>query len=397
MVHDISQSSSRRVHAIILTRDRVEECRRCVDMALSTLGRHDFLTILDDSGPTATAENLATLASSARRSNAVVTHLMTAHAHDAVARAHGGSMLAWQHKSAPRDIAPLRNLSLLLSSTVGAHTTVLIDDDVVGFDLAATHEFIAGQQHKPNGIVVGAEIGGWTELDTVTRLEHAMVRLTEQPYQEGVTVSDLFRAASVNGAHGGKACQWVSAGYMAFNVQPSKLLAFPPGYNEDWVWCLLQHAEYGTRILKSGHTVLHEPAAMRRPTCDDIQFELMGDLILDALVECGTAELQNGASVLCRLRGHQPDSSILPASRVAEAMQQAAETQRLDRMHPDLWEYGLRALNDVVRGDMLEGDGTALVSAWCHDAETKQIAFAPMPRNAVVLAALETLMIKGRV
>lgn len=395
--HGAGQSRSRRLHAIILTRDRADECGRCVDLALSALGRHDFLTILDDSAPSATAENHALLTTAAGCSNTMVSHLSATRVHDAVADAFGGSRLAWQCRSAPRDIAPLRNLSLLLSATVGAQTTIMIDDDVVGFDLEATYSFIAEQQYEPRGIIVGAEIGGLTEMDTITRLEHAMARLMERPYQERAPVSDLFRAASVNGSQDAGACHWVSAGYMALNVQHARLVAFPPGYNEDWVWCLLQRAEYGTQTLKSGHTVLHEPATMRHPTCDDIQFELAGDLILDSLVECGAVEAQGRACALRRLCGYRPDSSMLPAGRVAEVMQQVAEAERMGRLHPDLWEYGLRALKDMLDGDALGVDGTALVSAWCRDAEAKQLSFAPMLTNTAVLTALEALLIKGRV
>ena len=397
MTSNVRQPDSPRVHAIILTRDRPKELSRCVATALSTLGRCDVLTVLDDSRPGNAPENRALSGMVAQRSSTAVSHLPAEQVHDAVALAHGGLRLAWQAKSAVRDIAPLRNLSLLLARTVGALTTVLIDDDVSSFDLVDTHRFLAEQPREPNGVIVGAHIGGWTEMDTVTRLEDAMGRLMERPHNEPTSIADLFGASVATGMQRTKECDWVSAGYMAFNIPPLRLSGFPPGYNEDWLWCFLQHAERGTRIVRNGQLVLHEPQALRRSTCSDVRFELAGDLILDTLVECRQKGSKKRTSTLDRLCRHTPGASILPVTRVLEALQRASQVERLGRMDPHLWEHGLQVLVDIVRRDMLEADGRSVIASWCREVETKQAAFAPMADDMPVLAALKVLMVKGRV
>ena len=360
MTSNVRQPGSPRVHAIILTQDRPEELSRCVATALTTLTQCDVLTVLDDSKPGNAAANLARSGMAARRSSTAVFHLLADQLHNAVALAHGGFSMAWQAKTAVRDIAPLRNLSLLLAATVAAKTTVLIDDDVTSFDLLGTHSFLAEQPRGPNGTIVGAHIGGSTEMDTVTRLQDALGRLMKRSHAKPTSVAELFAASVDTEVQRTDECAWVSAGYLAFNISPSRFIGFPPGYNEDWLWCLLQHAERGTRIVRNGQLVLHEPRLLRRPTCSDVRFELAGDLILDALVECWQGDSNDGTSTLERLRRHAPSGSILPATRVLEALQRASEVERLGRMDPDLWDYGLRILVEIARSDTLEADGRPL-------------------------------------
>lgn len=90
---------SRRVHAVILTRDRTQVLDRCVDTALSTLGSDDTLTVLDDSCAMTARVNAALLAEAARRSTAHLTHLRTEQLHNAIAQATGGSIDMLTHPS----------------------------------------------------------------------------------------------------------------------------------------------------------------------------------------------------------------------------------------------------------------------------------------------------------
>ena len=389
------QFATPRVHAIVLTRDRPEGLRRCVETTLSRLGRDDALTILDDSAQTKASEHHTALVSIAKRSRTVVSHLPAEQAHRQIAVVNNGSRMFWQAKSAVRDIAPLRNLSLLLSATLGARTTILIDDDVTGFDLVATHRFLAERLREPSGVVAGAQMGGWTEMDTVSQLQEALTRLTASPERKHVSLADLFRAAIDNRGQRANECQWVSAGYMAFSIPTVKLMAFPPGYNEDWLWCLLQHSDRGTRIVKTRQLVLHEPSMLRRLTCDNARFELEGDLILDSLTECLASGSRKRVPTLRRLSEYTPDTSILPATRVAETMQQAAEVERLGLMQPQLREYGLGVIEEMSLDDSLKVNGRAVVHEWCVNAEAKQRAFTPMLDNAAVTRVLRALWTKG--
>lgn len=156
-----------RIHAIVLTQNRPGTLQRCIATALSTLGPQDRLTILDDSHPTVSPANAALLAATRTMSAPACVHLLMSRVREVIARSVSASALLWLSKTAPRDIAPLRNLSLLLSVAVPAEMTVLIDDDICGFDLSATHLRINALDHIGQGVIAGADIGGINEQDTI--------------------------------------------------------------------------------------------------------------------------------------------------------------------------------------------------------------------------------------
>ena len=157
----------------------------------------------------------------------------------------------------------------------------------------------------------------------------------------------------------------------------------------------MQRRDCGTRILKTSQLVLHKPSRLRQPTCDDVRFELRGDLILDSLVQCLASGSIGGLSTLRRLSGHTPDASVLPAARARETLQQAAEVERRGQMQPQLREHGLGVMEEMTRDDALEMNGRATVREWCVDAEAKQRSFTPMLGDAAVLATLARIMREG--
>ena len=59
--NDAGDQRPTRVHAIVLTRDRPQILKRCVDTALSALGPVDALTVLDDSCAAVSRANGAAL------------------------------------------------------------------------------------------------------------------------------------------------------------------------------------------------------------------------------------------------------------------------------------------------------------------------------------------------
>ena len=124
MTELLSHFGSKRVHAIILTRERTDLLKRCVTTALSTLGPDDLLTVVDDSCTAASQENAGALVAAAHCSSTPLIYLRTEAVQDGVGRALGGRTL-WQSKTAARDIAPVRNLSLLVSRVVRARMTVI--------------------------------------------------------------------------------------------------------------------------------------------------------------------------------------------------------------------------------------------------------------------------------
>src|SRR5262249_31952658 len=158
-------------------RDRPAVLSRCVQRALQRLGSSDCLTVIDDSCDADCISNMAILRIAAATTSARMIHCRANSLQSTVAQASHRRRLSWQLRTAARDIAPLRNLSLLVASVVRAETTILIDDDICEFDLDATHQSLTSSGYECNGTVVGARICGTSELDTVTRLGHALQRL----------------------------------------------------------------------------------------------------------------------------------------------------------------------------------------------------------------------------
>lgn len=389
---------STRIHAVILTRDRAQVLERCVDTALSTLNADDTLTVLDDSCAMTARVNAALLAEAARRSTAHLTHLRAEQLHDAMAHATGGSRAVWQSKTAPRDIAPLRNLSLLISAAVGARTTVLVDDDICSFDLDATHSALDAFDRESGGVVVGAKIGGLTEQDTVTRLWDAIRCVESKTHDCFVPAEELFRVPPGGDPGAVDAAGWVSAGYMAFRLPPTRLFAFPPGYNEDWLWCLLHDACGDTRIVPADQMVMHEPPCLRRSTRDDVLFEMAGDLILDCLEERRSGNSSGPDSALEDLANHAPAVFLMPSARAKAVLERAqclSEKGHL-RALPELQSYGLSVLGDILRSCELDMDGSARLSAWSSDAAAKHKSFAATLGNATAQATVGAMLQEGK-
>lgn len=393
-----SYHGATRVHAVILTRDRPEALQRCADTALSTLGADDALTVLDDSCAMISHANAAVLAQAARRSIAHLTHLRAEQLHDVIARATGGHSALWQSRTAPRDIAPLRNLTLLLSAAVDAQTTVLVDDDICYFDLESTHRMLDAHYRVSGAVVGGAEIGGTTEQDTVTRLSDAIRLLQSKTHNSAVSAGELFRVPPDSDSRRADACGWLSAGYVAFRFPATSLFAFPPGYNEDWLWCLLHGAGGEARLLRADQAVVHEPPALRQSTRDDILFELAGDLILDCLAERRYGKLRRPESVLEDLADRAPNPSVMPSVRAERVLKQARGLSENGhgRALADLETYGLSVLRDMLRSGELEMDGTRRLRAWSADAAAKHRSFATTLRAVTVRCALRAALKEGR-
>ena len=387
-----------RIHTVILTRDRPETLARCVDTALSTLRANDTLTVLDDSCEVISYANAAVLAQAARHSIAPISHLRAGQLHNVIARATGGPGTVWQTKTAPRDIAPLRNLTLLLSASVDAQTTILVDDDMRYFDLEATHHTLDAHSRLSASMVVGAEIGGMTEQDTVTRLSDAMRRLQAQANTATLSAEELFRVPPNFASDETVPCGCLSAGYMAFRLPVTSLFAFPPGYNEDWLWCLLHGASGKAHVLRTDQVVMHEPPTLRQPLRDDILFELAGDLVLDSLVECCDRMPRPPQSVLEALVDCTPDPLVMPSVRAESIVKQAQELSENQhgRSLTNLESYGLCVLRDMLHSGELAIDSRRMLRAWSADAVAKHRAFATTLGAVTLRCAIGAALKEGR-
>jgi len=319
-------------------------------------------------------------------------------AREVIARSVSTRDLLWLAKTAPRDIAPQRNLSLLLAAAVPAETIVLIDDDIYGFDLAATHQRTNALAHAGRGVIVGADIGGTNETDTITRLTDAIEKLEDMPSStKGESVSDLFQVSGSFRSAFGSVFRYVSAGYLAFQLPPDQVFAFPPGYNEDWLWCLLHRGDAKVRILRSGTTVVHDPPSVRRSTREDFLFELVGELVFDCLEEQVGGIYLDPEAALRDLSEGVPSPTSMPAARALELMEKARSSGQNAGSLAVLEEYGLAVLADMLQTGELEIDGKQVLTDWCGDAIAKQRAVAATLRDEGAMPALQSLIREGRI
>jgi hypothetical protein len=388
---------STRVLAVILTHNRPEELERCIHTAFSTMGSEDLLAVLDDSSPKVSSANATLLAKAASRSIVRFCHIHADRLHEDVARTLRGKMAQWQLRTARRDIAPLRNLSLLISDAVRPQTTVLMDDDICGFDLNRTHRMCDDLGSTGDGLITGATIGGLSDLDTVTRLSNAMHFLAINARDIPITIADLFQVTpSDDGGARDSGC--VSAGYMAFRLPPKRLFAFPPGYNEDWLWCLLHKASGDIRILRTEQVVLHKPPQLRGPTREDILFEMSGDIIFDCIAERINGRRSMPESTLRNLPELPPNSSTLPSPRVEAILAQFRELP--NNPHggalTNLGDHGLTLLQDLLAAGELEVDGTTMLSTWSTDAVAKHRSFATTIGTPIVQSTVRQALSEGR-
>jgi hypothetical protein len=386
-----------RIHAIVLTRNRPETLRRCIALVLTSLGPEDMLTILDDSLPAVSPANAALLARTPSVSPTRRVHLLTSRAREVIADSVSGRTLLWLSKTAPRDIAPLRNLSMLLSVATSAETTVLIDDDIYGFDLFATHNAISELAQDAEGVIAGAEIDGINEQDTVTRLIDAVKMLEKlPPGAKARSIRDLFEVPVSSHSGMGNDSRYVSAGCLAFRLPPERMFAFPPGYNEDWLWCLLQSGNSHVRILRLGQKVVHDPPSVRRPTRGDLLFELAGDLVFECLEERDGRNDLNPEAALTALSNRIPRPAFMPSARVLELLENARSSSENGICLSALEEYGLAVLSDMLRAGELDMDGARVLTDWCGDAIAKHRSLAATLHDERAIFALKTIMQEGR-
>lgn len=362
-----------RTHAIILTCNRPVTLERCLQVAGATSGPDDVVTVLDDSGTTAFEANAGLVRQYRRRWRGAIRHVSVEWLHAAIERRCHVRKL-WQVGSDPRDIAPVRNLALLLARSVPSDETVLIDDDIRGFDLGLTRRLL-DDCSGDRGIILGARMSGLSESDTVSRLEDVMLKLMGSSDQKDQDIWALFRAPDEPdwSSLGGFECP--SGGYLGFRLPATNVCAFPPGYNEDWSWGLLQRTE-GVKVLRSSQVVIHDPPSIRRSSRSDIVFELLGDLVVTSLA--GVCSTVAGVdAVLSALKESELVQCELPAARAVELWSQYA-CLAADPAHENvrcLGVYGALAVGDLVQSRELEAYGKCTLREWADNAAEKQADF----------------------
>jgi hypothetical protein len=386
---------TKRIHAIVLTHNRADTLRRCIATALAPLNEQDLLTVIDDSVPSAFSANSDVLTTASKSSSVKLVHISPARVQQILPDLAPFDC-HWLEKTARRDISPLRNISLLFSTAASAETTILVDDDIVGFDLLSTHKRIGDLARAHGEVIAGAELGGTSELDTITRLGEAFQRLVKSPTGQSLrSIRELFGAGEC-WVGTSQIVKYLSAGYLAFRFSPKQLFAFPPGYNEDWLWCLLHAANSQIQLANLGERVIHDPPSILKPTKDDLLFELFGDFVFQYLNEQGGVKVDPESS-LRLLADRLLNPAFRPSTRVRKLLLRIEASTNGNHSRTVLEDLGLSPMRDLLRSGELDLDEGQLLEKWCHDALQKHQAFERTLRNGKAMAAIQELLLKGRI
>ena len=290
---------------VVLTHNRPEILERCIDIATKNkrVASDEYWIIIDDSDKSFIIQNSIILEKFCNK-GIKIFHITKSIREqiDKILYMHDKEYPLVFSKPSIRDISGLRNLGLFFSIILGFKMTCFLDDDIIACD---THHFGNAQrcffdmisskyQHEDN-FVVGATLGGIIDESYIGRMEFLV--------KQGK--SSLLTHETGWNDHGSKSKiernpLWVvdpvpsenriktdhaSAGCFTFRLNFNSILPVPSGYNEDWNWCLLQSALYGTKFYIEQVPVIHAPPSIVPYEQKLLLWESLGELIFDSLHE----------------------------------------------------------------------------------------------------------------
>lgn len=359
------------IHVIVLTRDRPQIMQRCVHQM--KLGSEDKLTILDDSSPAGFYEGRRLLHTLTNLDTCY--HLSTDQIFSALKSQLPHKALGWMNRRATRDIAPLRNLSLLISVWTNSALTILVDDDITGFDLELTRQKVAEIGGEKGSIIAGAHIAGTDELGVIKRLERALYAFEAK---KGCFAQDalksLFQIPRPTTLLSPEPVKYVSGGYLAFALPAAKeyYVAFPPGYNEDWFWCIENGRRGVAKVFRLPQVVIHDPPCVREVTEEDVMFEILGNLIFDLTAEsCIVPTTKIGEEHNSLTYSPSEIAKYLPTKSICRLIEKSRSCPNRDVFY----DVGLRSLQRLFGNGMQMFDWVKEVNQWQIDSDRKQRSF----------------------
>lgn len=356
-------------HVIVLTRDRPEVLCRCIKQL--QLQPHDRLTVLDDSAPNnyEAVRTLLTQLSIHTR----VTHLSAPRVFTQLRRGSPKRTLCWIQRTAQRDISPLRNLSLLVSACSSCEMTLLLDDDIAGLDIQEMRDRSTPVLRRCRGAIVGTHIAGIDEGSLVNRLSRALLAQLAAIPTDTEQIDHLFRLPKPALTSNPESVSHVSGGCLAFRIPLRSLIAFPAGYNEDWLWCLEMRRLGNAEVFQLPQIVLHEPPTMKELSEPDVMFELLGDLVFNLALQSMATSNGSHASRddVCLSPPATVALDVDPHARVRTLVESACSPEGAGRIRA----AGLDLLERMLTDGTIMIDWLTAVHAWQRDAATKRRAF----------------------
>jgi len=287
---------------ILLTHNRPKILKRCISSSIkhSKIASNSCWIIIDDSSSDKIRQNSDILADFVN-SGLEIIHITESKRTEIfqIISTHTSNKdceIIFE-KSYHRDISGFRNLGLFLNFILKSDLTFFIDDDMVINNDSSTSEpcffdYVQKTFVDSKNYVVGSTLMGILDESYIGRFaylaNHDMNSIFEQDkdlcnsdndwnFDENPLWIDTKPSPEKYPTH-------TSAGLLGFKLNLNSVIPFPSGYNEDWIWCLLQTALHGTKINKTKLTAFHSPSSFFKPKQEGILWELMGECFFDFIL-----------------------------------------------------------------------------------------------------------------
>jgi hypothetical protein len=296
----MTKKSLNTILIVVLTHNRPSALYRCINTAIknSSISSAAHWLIVDDSNKLLSKKNSQILFKFIKK-GIRISHI-TREDREKISKTVSPLKTRYDTtflKENERDISGLRNIGLLSSLILGNDLTFFIDDDIVlyagknnkksFFDSVISHN----QRHN---FIIGANIGGildesyngrlWylSDIGKAALLKHDK-GLSNTTTRWNFKKNPLWR--DVNSRYGNPTrVTHCSGGLMAFRLDTGCAIPFPRGYNEDWIWCLLQSMLCKTKIFKGKSWGIHAPPAIFTPNEKLALWEEFGEIIFSSLL-----------------------------------------------------------------------------------------------------------------
>lgn len=295
---------------VILTHDRPKNLYRCINTTIQNnkIASTAHWLIVDDSNKTCTKENSEILHKFAS-DGLVIFHIT-----DEI-RKNISSLLYNEDKdnqydlifkkSNKRDISGLRNIGLLSSLILDAGMTFFIDDDVVPSNINGNSflDYVFSHYQYDHNYIVGAKLMGILDESYIGRIKYLLKLGKTALLHQNENIRDsrsmwIFKKNPlwVNlDSTSENLTTHTSGGLIAFNLDSKSIMPFSSGYNEDWIWCLMQHLLNGTKVISEKMQAVHSPPFIFQPNIDEILWESLGEIMFESLL--ATTRSKNVSSI----------------------------------------------------------------------------------------------------
>ena len=287
---------------IVFTHNRPKILKRCIMTAIkySDVAHSANWMIIDDSCEQLTQKNFNILKDFSK-SGLHITHI-TKSIRTRILKIMSSSISNVDPeniflKSSSRDISGLRNFGLILNVIFKSEIVFFMDDDMISCNDSTVNQncffdYVVTNYKNKQNYIVGSTLIGMLDESYIGKIDHLITQNSDSIFKYGVDIINIKNNVDC------KNLLWIdtplittkkpthtSAGLIGIKLDPKSIIPFPAGYNEDWIWCLLQSILYKTNIRIEKHTVIHDPPSFLNPTQKNILWEQYGDYIFDFLLD----------------------------------------------------------------------------------------------------------------